>query len=49
MKRVLTLAVVLLGVVLVGCNDGPNQKSMVDSQKQIEEGNKKLGVEKTQE
>jgi uncharacterized protein YcfL len=49
MRKLILMLVALGGLLVVGCNEGPTQKSMVDSQKQIDEGNKKLGVEGTQE
>jgi hypothetical protein len=52
MKKLSLLAVLLAlaGTILVGCAQGEvSQGSAMDRQKEIEEGNKKLGVEGTQE
>lgn len=49
-KRILAFAAVLalLGGALMGCSSGPSEDSMVDSQKKLEELNKKDGTDKDQ-
>jgi hypothetical protein len=52
MRKLSLLAVLLIlaGSIVTGCAQGDiSQGSAMDRQKEIEEGNKKLGVEGTQE
>jgi hypothetical protein len=45
----LGLLMVAMVIVTAGCNDGPNQQSMVDSQKKLQELDKKDGNTGSQE